>query len=118
VRWWFSASDAEGADDFAELLRESAQQQLEAEGGVCIVATHLGKGYGIQGRVHEGARHALESLARKPGWFPTVGELLDWLRTQGRGGALPPREWRRMQWHWMRDLAARKVKHGWRRMWK
>jgi len=118
VHWWFSAVDAEGAEEFAVLLRESELARLEEEGGVCIVATHLGKGYSAGGRVHPGVRKVLESLARRPGWFPTVGELLDWLRTQRRGELLPASEWRRMQWRWMGDLAARKLRQRWGRLWR
>lgn len=118
VRWWFSASDAEGAEEFNVLLREEEQERLEREGGVCIVATHLGKGYGIDGAVHPGTRKVLESLARRNGWFPTVGELLDWLRGQRRDEHLPPVEWRSMQWRWMRDLAARKLRQRWERLWR
>lgn len=108
VKWWFSASDAEGVSEFNDLLHPRHQDRLEAEGGVCIVATHLGKGYVRDGVVNPVARERLESLARRPGWFPTVGELLDWLRSQRKSDQLPAREWRRMQWRWARDLAARK----------
>lgn len=110
VRWWFSAADAEGAEEFVELLPVDAQDRLERDGGVCIVATHLGKGYGVNGAVHAGTRRVLESLARRAGWFPTVGDLLDWLRTQRDGDGLPAAEWRAMQWRWARDLAARKIR--------
>jgi hypothetical protein len=116
VQWWFSAVDAEGADECAVLLRDSEQARLEEEGGVCIVATHLGKGYGSGGRVHSGVERALRSLARRSGWFPPVGELLDWLRRQRQDEILPTGEWRRMQWRWMRDLAARKVRQRWGRL--
>ena len=109
VRWWFSGSDAEGGPEFAELLNEAAIDRLEREGGVCIVATHLGKGYVENGQVLPEVERALRSLAARPGWFPPTGELLDWMREQ-RGGAttLPAAEWRAMQWRWARDLAARK----------
>jgi hypothetical protein len=110
VRWWFSACDAEGAEELAVLLREEQQERLEREGGVCIVSTHLGKGCGRNGAIHAGTRSALESLAKRPGWFPTVGELLDWLRGQRSDDRLPAREWRAMQWRWAQDLALRKLR--------
>jgi hypothetical protein len=116
VRWWFSACDAEGAEEFAELLREEQQEQLEGERGVCIVSTHLGKGYVTDGEVHAPTRRALESLAKRPGWFPTVGELLDWLRAMRRDRGLPAREWGHMQWHWAGDLAARRLRRRWQRL--
>jgi len=107
VRWWFSASDAEDVDEFNELIRPDQQERLEVEGGVCIVATHLGKGYCHDGRPHPETRRLLEQLTRRPGWFPPVGELLDWLRARRTSTGLPGDEWRRMQWRWARDLWAR-----------
>jgi hypothetical protein len=110
VPMWFSASDAEGGPEFIELMRPEQQQRLEDEEGFCILATHLGKGYVQDGRVHPLVRERLESLARRPGWFPTVSELLDWLRERRKSRELPEREWRRMQWRWARDLVMRKLK--------
>ena len=113
VRWWFSCSDAEDRDEFAELLRPDRQERLEREGGWCIVATHLGKGFTRGGEVDRLVRRRLESLAARGGWFVPVGELLDFLRAR-RGGdeLLPLGEWDRMQWRWARDLVRRKVRQG------
>ena len=107
VRWWFSTADAESRREFNELLSIENQDQLERDGGVCIVSTHFGKGYVFNGAVHPVTRERLESLASRAGWFVPVGELLDWLRSQGRGSVLPQPEWRRMQWRWARDLVLR-----------
>ena len=108
VEWWFSGSDAEGVHEFNELLRPENQERLEAEGGLCIVATHLGKGFAGPEGVHPLTRERLEMLARRPGWFPTVGELLDWLRDRRTAERLPRAEWRRMQYQWAVDLVRRK----------
>jgi hypothetical protein len=109
VRWWFSTADAENVDEFNELLRPENQQRLEAEGGVCIVATHFGKGFGVDGTVHPETQRLLTLLAARRGWFPPVGELLDWLRARREDDGLPADEWRRMQWRWARDLVMRKL---------
>jgi hypothetical protein len=109
VPWWFSASDAEDVRAFNALIAPDAQDRLEREGGVCIVATHFGKGFTQHGAVHSETRHLLKRLAAKPGWFVPVGELLDWLRSQRQGASdLPSNEWRQMQWRWAFDLAIRK----------
>ncbi len=110
VRWWFSAADAEDVDEFNRLLRPQNQERLEREGGVCIVATHFGKGFGAGGTAHPQTRRLLELLAGRNGWFPPVGELLDWLRAQRADERLPAGEWRRMQWRWARDLLLRVVR--------
>jgi hypothetical protein len=115
VAWWFSASDAEDAEAFCRLISPARQDRLEREGGVCLVATHFGKGFAKDGRVVDEVRERLEMLAGRPGWFPTVGELLDWMRARRAHDALPRREWRRMQWIWARDLVLRKGQELWYR---
>ncbi len=115
VRRWFSATDAEDCEAFNHLLRPEQQERLEREGGFCIVATHLGKGYVRAGQVHPVARQRLESLARRAGWFPTVSGLLDWLDEQKDSDIIPGREWEVMQWRWAWDLLRRKRRQRRRR---
>lgn len=112
VRRWFSASDADGVAEFNTLLSPVAQDRLERQGGVCIVATHLGKGYARDGTVDPTTERLLRRLAAKGGWFIPVGTLLDWLAAS-RGEPdvdLPAAEWRAMQWRWAWDLLARNVR--------
>ena len=109
VAWWFSAADANDCPAFNRLLRSSAQARLEHDAGIAIVATHFGKGFVTEGRVHPRTVALLERLSRRSGWFVPVGELLDWLRESGAGGVLPAAEWRRMQWRWLWDLLRRGV---------
>lgn len=109
VNWWFSAADAENRAAFNALLRPEAQDALEAGNGIAIVATHFGKEFVSDGRVDDETVRLLEMLSRRSGWFVPVGQLLDWLREQGKGGTLPEREWRRMQWRWLRDLLRRGI---------
>jgi len=110
VRWWFSATDAEDCAAFNALLNEAAQDRLEAEGGVCIVATHLGKRYTRDGKVDPRFEALLRRLAGKQGWFPTVSELLDWLLAAKEQDTLPRQEWRRMQVRWAVDLVRRRLR--------
>ena len=110
VRRWFSASDGEDVDAFNELLCSEQQERLERESGFSIVATHFGKEFVQNARVHPQTELRLRELARRPGWFPTVSELLDWLLERHEGDMLPRREWRFMQWRWAVDLGLRKWK--------
>ncbi len=110
VRWWFSAADAEDCDEFVAQVTPERVDQLESEGGVCILATHLGKGYTTNGVVDARVDAAIRDLGRRNGWFVPVGPLLTWLRAQrGADMSLPGAEWRRMQWRWAFDLLTRKL---------
>jgi hypothetical protein len=108
VRFWFSAADADNVDDFVALLAPERQARLEQEGGWCIVATHFGKGFVRDGRVDPRVEALLRQMARRDGWFPNVGELLDRLRQVNGERELPRREWIRMQWRWVGDLLRRR----------
>jgi hypothetical protein len=113
ARWWFSSADADGANELEPLLAPQQLDQLEAEGGFCIVATHFAKGFVEGGRVRPAIRARLEDLARRPGWFVPAGPLLDFLRARREAegdGTLPGGEWRRMQWRWARGLVERKLR--------
>jgi hypothetical protein len=106
---WFSASDAESVHEFNLLTAPDRVDRLAAEGGFSIVATHLGKGFVRDGRVDPGTRRNLEHIAALGGWFPTTGELLDWLSARRPQPTLPHGEWRRMQLRFAWDLARRKL---------
>jgi len=110
VPWWFSASDAEDVTAFNSLLRVENQDRLERQGGVCIVATHLAKGFVANGTVMPETERLLQRLSDRPGWFVPVGTLLDWLVEQGVARPLPPSEWRRMQWRWFADVVGRQIR--------
>ena len=108
VRGWFSATDADSVTDFNQLIASEQQDRLQREGGVCIVATHLGKKFVENGRVNPVTRELLAELASRPGWFPNLSELLDHLSAERRGEMLPREEWKRMQWSWGHHLLRRK----------
>jgi hypothetical protein len=111
-RWWFSTTDADNNASFVRLLHSGARQRLAADRGVCIVSTHLGKQFARGGQVDPAVTTVLEDLLRLGGWFPTVSELLDWLRAQRTSELVPPGEWRRMQWRWALDQATVRLKAG------
>lgn len=80
VNYWFSTSDAPDVGAFNRLLTGERIDELEARGGVCIISTHLGKGFVQHGKVHSSTESILRYLGKKPGWFVPVSDLLDHLR--------------------------------------
>jgi len=86
VRMWFSTTDAPDVSVFNRRVTRPALERLEAHGGVCIVSTHLGKGFAREGRVDPVFEQTLRWLATRPGWFVPVSTVLDHLCASGGGG--------------------------------
>lgn len=82
VNLWFSASNGAEIDPFLTLIAEPNQDRLAREGGACIAYTHFALGFVRDGRVDPRFEALLRRLARMNGWFVTVSELLDFLKSQ------------------------------------
>ena len=82
VAAWFSTTDAHNADLFARRVTPEALERLEAEGGICIVSTHLGKGFAKDGHLDAGIDSVLRNLSKRPGYFAPVSEILDLMVAQ------------------------------------
>ena len=85
VQYWFSATDVPDLRTFNRLMTPASLDRLAEERGVCLMATHLGKGFVRDGRVDRQAESTLRHLARLPGWFVPVSELLEYLVQKGKG---------------------------------
>lgn len=109
VRLWFSTTDAPDADCFAERITVEALERLEEEGGVCIVSTHLGKGYARDGRVRPEFEAVVRHLAERPGWYVPTSTILDHLRERGAGGVLGASARRRLELRYLVDQVMMKL---------
>ena len=98
VNFWFSTSDAPDVRAFNQLLTRERLDQLERDGGVCIVSTHLGKGFATDGKLDRDTDRILRYLSGRPGWYVPVSELLDYLRSKQGGRELS--EWTRFKLEW------------------
>jgi hypothetical protein len=87
VNYWFSTADAPDVDAFNRLLTDDRIDELERDGGVCIVSTHVGKGFVKNGKLNANTAKILDYLARKPGWFVPVTDVLDYLLLSRCSGA-------------------------------
>ena len=80
VNCWFSTSDAADVRQFNRLVTRTSIDRLRAARGVCIVTTHLGKGFVRDGRIDSQVEDTLRYLATLPGWFAPVSEILEHFR--------------------------------------
>lgn len=79
VQYWFNTADAPDAGRFKQLVTPAKVRQLCADRGVCILSTHLGKGFVINGRVDPEIEDTFRYIASLPGWFRPVSEVLELL---------------------------------------
>ena len=103
VRYWFSTTNAPDVEAFNRVLSRRRIDQLEADGGVCIVSTHFGKGFVKEGRVNSVTEGLLRHVANKAGWFVPVSAVLDRLLEAGRGQSLTRRETLRLELRFLAD---------------
>jgi hypothetical protein len=110
VRHWYACSDACIPRLFIRLLGETNQDQLEREGGACILYTHLFN-FQENGRVLPEVERLLSRLAKKNGWFVPVRTLLDYLLAQQSGAVLQASQRNRLEWLWLRDVCQTQIGH-------
>jgi hypothetical protein len=84
ANYWFSSSDAPDAAAFKTLVTRASLDRLCAEGGVCILSTHFGKGYVKDDRVDSEIADTFRYLASLPGWFVPVSRILEHLLGEAR----------------------------------
>ena len=86
VNQWFSTADAPDAAAFVGLLSDENVERLERAGGVCILSTHLGKGFAKNGKLDPEVERIIQRLGQRPGWYVPASELLDYLAAEQRRG--------------------------------
>lgn len=83
---WFASCDGNDVSAFCRAIHESRQDQLEAQGGACIMYTHFSKSFvGADGTLHPEWVRLMKRLASKGGAYIPVGPLLDNLRAARNG---------------------------------
>jgi hypothetical protein len=99
VDCWFSTSDAADVQQFNRLVTPERVDRLRAERGVCILSTHLGKGFVRDGRVDPQVENTLRYIATLPGWFVPVSDILEHFRAASPRLERPRRvhAWREIQ---------------------
>jgi len=110
VRDWFISADADNVEEFVRVLDEASQDRLEREGGLCLLSTHLGKGFVIDGRVEGRVQRLLAGMARRDGWFAPVSEILDYLRACGLVRRISAVDRHKLEWVWFLHALRRRLK--------
>ena len=101
VKHWFSACEGPTVRSFVKTISEARQDQLESEGGACIMYTHLAMGFYEGGALHTGFTHLMGRLGQKNGWFVPVEVLLDYLLRVNGSHDITPQQRRQLELRWI-----------------
>lgn len=108
INRWFLSCDADNVEEFNALLHPKNQERLEAQGGICIISTHLGKGFVDKGEVHPTTKTLLKALSERGGWFVPVSELLDFYADHIGAPTLNNLQKFMLEAHWFVDSLRRR----------
>jgi hypothetical protein len=101
VGLWFASTEGADVNAFNKRLSEANQDRLEAQGGACIMYTHLASGFSSNGKVNPRFKALMERLVRKNGWFVSVATLLDYLGTYQGENIVTAAQRRDLERRWM-----------------
>jgi hypothetical protein len=110
VRRWFITADADNVEEFVRVLDDGNQEGLEREGGLCLLSTHFGKGFVIDGRVEGRVHRLLTRMAQRDGWFAPVAEILDYLGACGLARRISALDRHKLEWLWLLHSLRRRLK--------
>jgi hypothetical protein len=101
VNYWFCSSEGAEVNSFNNTISENKQDRLEAEGGVCIMYTHLACGFYANGQLNERFSFLMDRLSKKNGWFVPVNQLLDYLIKVNGRKVITPSERKHLERKWL-----------------
>ncbi len=103
VNRYFAATDAPRRESFLERLTTDRLDQLTAEGGACIMYTHLGVDFVVDGELDADFVDVMTRLSERNGWFAPVSEVLDLLSSQQHSRPFTAGARRRLESRWLLD---------------
>lgn len=109
VQYWFASSRGEDVNAFNRTISEENQDLLEEDGGACIMYTHFGKRFFVNGQLDPTFRRLMERLSRKNGWFVPVAVLLDHLLSLNGEHVITNGERARLERTWMRHKLRERI---------
>jgi hypothetical protein len=111
VARWFTTSAARNVHHFRRLVTRAAIDRLVRNEGICILSTHLGKGFVHHGKVERDVEEILRYVARLPGWFAPVSQVLEHLEGESVVTITP---WERLRLELAQLFDLLSIKGGWR----
>lgn len=103
IDYWFSTTSVDSFIEFEQQFTPKRIAKLIDEKGICIMSTHLGKGFSKDGKIRDSVKKIFDSIAEKNGWFVPVSELLEWQLKKNNRQTISNKEKTTMEWRWIRE---------------
>ena len=107
VNSWFASTEGRDVRYFNRALSDERQDQLEAQGGACIMYTHFGYEFVKEGVLDSTFRRQMTRLSKKNGWFVPVRTLLNYLVDQKGRTELTSSMRRSLEQRWLLEKVRR-----------
>jgi hypothetical protein len=101
VNYWYASSDAATLSNCLSVLSDANQDQLEQEGGACILYAHFAHGFCENGRIEPRFAEAIRRLTRRNGWFVPVHTLLDHLAARKPNASITSVQRKALERRWL-----------------
>ncbi|MBC8487888.1 MAG: hypothetical protein H8D45_17810 [Bacteroidetes bacterium] len=101
VNYWFASSEGPDVNSFKHCISEKNQDQLEYEGGACIMYTHFASGFYNGSSINPQFKSLMVRLGKKNGWFVPVSTLLDYLLEKNGGHIITKSDRKRIERKWL-----------------
>lgn len=85
VDMWYASTEGPKVGPFTNAITPDKIDKLEEEGGLCLMYTHFGYQFSVDGKLNPEFKHNMEHIAKKDGWFAPVSEVLDFLSKENGG---------------------------------
>jgi len=103
VNSWFASSEGNNVKMFNKCISDQHQDQLETEGGACIMYTHFADGFCENGKLSDQFKKQMKRLSNKNGWFVPVSVLLEFLKEENKKHIISFKQRTKLEWKWLFD---------------
>lgn len=103
VNHYFAATNAPRRDSFLKHASTERIDQLEAQSGACIMYTHFGVDFVVDGALDPAFVDVMTRLSQRNGWFVPVSDVLDTINSQKPSSPFTDKDRRRLEHRWMVD---------------
>jgi hypothetical protein len=103
ANYWYASTEGPKVTQFTKAITPDKIDKLEEEGGLCIMYTHFGWDFSVNGKLNPEFQKNMEYLAGKNCWFAPVHTILDYLQEQNGIHSITSKERNHLERTWLKE---------------